>query len=80
MTTGKLIKFNMPKLFSELQPIALFDAGETSKNTTEKEIKLKEAFINNLTISEYVLFRNGKKCSRERRDKNITMKTIAEII
>jgi hypothetical protein len=52
MTAGKFIKFNMPKLFSELQLIALFAAGETSKNTTVNEITLKEAFINNLTISE----------------------------
>ena len=52
MTVGSVIKFNMPKLFSELHRMALFDAGETSKNTTVKEITLKEAFINNLTISE----------------------------
>ena len=52
MTVGSLIKFNMPKLFSELQLIALFAAGETSKNTTEKEITLKVAFIINLKISE----------------------------
>jgi hypothetical protein len=52
MTAGKLIKFNMPKLFSELQLIALFAAGVTRKNTTIKEITLKEAFINNLTINE----------------------------
>jgi hypothetical protein len=52
MIEGSLIKFNIPKLFSELQLIALFDAGETRKNTTVKESTLKEAFINNLTISE----------------------------
>jgi hypothetical protein len=52
MTGGKFSKFNIPKPFSELQLIALFDAGETSKNTTEKEITLNEAFIINLTISE----------------------------
>ncbi len=52
MTDGGLIKFNMPKLFSELQLIALFAAGVTRKNTTIKEITLKEAFINNLTINE----------------------------
>jgi len=52
MIDGKLIKFNMPKLFSELQLMALFDAGETSINTTEKEITLKVAFIINLKISE----------------------------
>ena len=48
MTAGSLIKYNKPKLFSELQLIAFFDAGETRKNTTIKEITLKEAFINNL--------------------------------
>ena len=80
MIGGRLIKFNMPILFSELQLIALFDAGETRKNTTIKEITLKKAFINNLTINEEVLLRNGKIYSRERRDKNITMKTIAGII
>ena len=52
MTAGSLIKYNKPKLFSELQLIAFFDAGETRKNTTIKEITLKEAFINNLTINE----------------------------
>ena len=80
MIAGKLIKFNMPKLFSALQPIALFAAGETRKNTTIKEITLKEAFINNLTINEEVLLLNGIKYSRERRDKNITMKIRAVII
>ncbi len=52
MTDGSLSKFNMPKLFSELQLIALLDAGETRKNTTTKEMTLKEAFINNLTTNE----------------------------
>ncbi len=80
MTAGSLIKFSMPKLFSALQPIALFAAGETRENTTKKEITLKEAFINNLTINEEVLFRNGKKYSRERRDKNIAMKIRTGII
>ena len=80
MTAGSLIKYNMPKLLSELQLIEIFAAGETRKNTTIKEITLKEAFIINLTTNEQVLFRNGKKCSRDRRDKNITMKTIATII
>ena len=80
MTAGSLIKFNMPKLFSTLQLIALFDAGETRKNITKNEITLKEAFINNLTINEEVLLLNGEKYSRERRDKNITMKIRAGII
>ena len=79
MTIGSVIKFNIPKLFSELQLIALLAAGETRKNTTVKDNILKEAFINNLTTKEQVLFRNGKKYSRERRDKNITMKMIAGI-
>ena len=52
MTAGSVIKFNIPKLFSELQLIAFFDAGVTRKNTTIKEITLKEAFINNLRINE----------------------------
>ncbi len=52
MTVGSVIKFNIPKLFSELQLIALFDAGETRINTTEKEIIIKEEFIISLTISE----------------------------
>ncbi len=52
MIDGSLIKFNMPKLFSELKLIAFLAAGETRKNTTIKEITLKEAFINNLTTNE----------------------------
>jgi hypothetical protein len=52
MIAGSLIKYNMPKLFSELQLIAFCDAGETRKNTTINEITLKEAFINNLTTNE----------------------------
>jgi hypothetical protein len=80
MTTGSVIKFNIPKLFSELQLIALLAAGETRKNTTVKDNILKEAFINNLTTNEYVLLRNGKKYSTARRDKIITIKMIAGII
>jgi hypothetical protein len=52
MTTGSVIKFNIPKLFSELQLIAFCDAGETRRNTTVKDKILKEKFINNLTINE----------------------------
>ena len=52
MTTGNVIKFNMPKLFSELQLIALLAAGETRRNATVKDNILKEAFINNLTTNE----------------------------
>ena len=52
MIAESLIKFNIPKLLSELQLIAFFAAGETRKNTTIKEITLKEAFINNLKINE----------------------------
>ena len=80
MTAGSLIKFNMPILFSELQLIVLFDTGETRKNKTIRDITLKEVFINNRTTNERVLFRNGKKYSRERRDKNSVMKMIAGII
>ena len=80
MTAGSLIKYNKPKLFSELQLIAFCDAGETSNNTTKNDIALKETFVINLTINEQDLCRNGKKCSRDRRDKNITMKKIAGII
>jgi len=80
MIVGSVIKFNMPKLFSVLQLMALLADGETRKNTTVKDNILKEAFINNLTIKEQVLLRNGKKCSRERRDKIITMKTMTGII
>ncbi len=77
MIAGSLIKFNIPKLLSELQLIALLAVGETRKNTTVKDNILKEAFINNLTTKEQVLLRNGKKYSTVRRDKIITMKTIA---
>ena len=52
MAAGSLIKYNKPKLFSELQLIAFCDAGKTRKNTTIKEITLKDAFIINLTINE----------------------------
>ena len=80
MTAGSLNKFNRPKLYAELQLIVFIDIGETSKNTTIKEITLKEALINNRTISECVLFRNGKKYSRNKKDKNSAMKMIAGII
>jgi hypothetical protein len=80
MTVGSLIKFNMPKLFSALQLIVLFAAGETRKNTARKETALKEALINNLTTNDCVLLRSGKKYSKERRDKNIIMKAIIGII
>jgi hypothetical protein len=79
MIDGSLIKFNIPKPFSELQLIAFCDAGETRKNTTIKDNILKEAFINNLTTNEHVLFRNGKKYSTVRRDKIITIKKIAGV-
>lgn len=80
MTAGSFIKYNKPKLFSELQLIAFCDAGETRKNKTKNDIALRETLIINLTINEQVLFRKGKKYSRVRRDRNITIKTIAAII
>ena len=52
MISGSLNKFNIPKLFSELQLIAFCDAGETRRNTTIKDKILKEAFISNLTSNE----------------------------
>jgi len=52
MIVGSVNKFNIPKLFSELQLIAFCDAGETRRNTTVKDKTLKEAFINNLTTNE----------------------------
>ena len=45
-----------------------------------KERMLNDMLINNLIMNDSVLFRNGKKYSIERRNKNITMKKIARII